>query len=684
DGPITTLYLQQSDGSFSPANAGLGNVRKAAVAIADVDGQDGPDVLITGEEDFDPTARLYLQQPDGSFSEADAGLDATTGGTVSIADLDGQNGPDLLITGNTDTKVAAYFQQSDGSFTKDTETVGGNYTDYATAASVADVDGQNGPDVLLVGADTRLRLQQSDGSFSSADAGITRVSEERGSAAVEIADVDGQNGPDLLVTGNQQTEVSILFGRFDTGFDPSATLYLQQSDGSFSAADAGLTGVAAGDLSVGDIEGDGDTDLLLTGDDLLASDRTPSARLYVNRSNQSSANRAPQGMRTDVLNARAAPGDSVFARVEFGDRDGDQLSQQLTGSPASGSVSFTDGGNGVGEVIFVPAQSQAGRTASFTVEASDGNGATTSRSFRVEVSELAAATATLTGVRNAATSIADIDGQNGPDLLLAGSRVSKLIASIDDAEDLSTTLYFQQSDGSFSPANADLTGVTDAATAVADVDGQNGPDLLVAGGALNDFGGTSESTTLYYQQSDGSFSAADANLTNVVDGSVSIADVDGQHGPDLLITGESDFSGTATLYLQQSDGSFSPANANLVGVETSATSISDVDGQHGPDLLIAGEASDESATLYLQQSDGSFSPANANLTGVENAATAIADVDGQNGPDLLIGGEGGITLYLQQSDGSFSAAGADLPSAANGSASIADVNGDAAPDLLIT
>jgi len=688
DGPITTLYLQQSDGSFSPANAGLGNVRKAAVAIADVDGQDGPDVLITGEEDFDPTARLYLQQPDGSFSEAGAGLDATTGGTVSIADIDGQNGPDLLITGNDDTEVATYFQQSDGSFTKNTDAIADDFTNFATAASVADVDGQNGPDVLLVGADTRLLLQQSDGSFSAAGAGITRVFEERGSAAVEIADVDGQNGPDLLVTGNQQTELNVLSGRFDTGFDPSARLYLQQSDGSFAAADAGLTGVAAGDISAGDIEGDGDTDLLVAGDDLLGSDRTPSARLYVNRSSQSSTNRAPQGMRTDVLNARAAPGDSVFARVEFGDRDGDQLSQQLTGSPASGAVSFTDGGNGVGEVIFVPAQSQAGRTASFTVEASDGNGATTSRSFQVEVSELAAATAILTGVRNAATSIADVDGQNGPDLLVAGTRLNQLFASVDGAEDLSARLYLQQSDGTFTPANADLTGAANAATAVADVDGQNGPDLLVAGGAPATVG-TSASTTLYLQQSDGSFSAADASLNDVENGSVSIADVNGQNGPDLLITGQSGFDPTATLYLQQSDGSFSPANANLTGVgdfgTRTASSIADVDGQNGPDLLIAGKTdNDESATLYLQQSDGSFSPANANLTGVEGAAAAIADVDGQHGPDLLIGGEGGTTLYLQQSDGSFSAAGADLPSAANGSASIADVNGDAAPDLLIT
>ena len=583
---------------------------RSSSSIADVDGQNGPDLLITGQDsNGDRATTLYLQQPDGSFQPSSAGLSSVDDGSSSIADVDGQNGPDLFITGRD----------------------------------------SNGDRVAT------LYLQQLDGSFQPAGAGLTGVGFGSSSS---IADVDGRNGPDLLITGR------------DSNFNRVATLYLQQPDGSFQPAGASLTGVFQGSSSIADVDADGDLDLFLTGSGGFFGE--PSARVYVNRTVQPGPNRSPRVAQPVPPQILAADTDLRF-RVEFGDPDGDPLALQLTQGPSAGNVSFTDAGNGTGELQYTLGPNQAGQTLQFTVDAADAAAQVASVSVEVQISSVVASRqAGLTGVLYGSSSIADVDGQNGPDLLITGLSNNGSVA----------TLYLQQPDGSFQSANAGLTGVYVGSSSIADVDGQNGPDLLITGAGR---------ATLYLQQPDGSFQPAGAGLSGVGESSSSIADVDRQNGPDLLITGlDSNRDPVATLYLQQPDGSFQSANAGLTGVEFGPSSIADVDGQNGPDLLITGRDSndDRVATLYLQQPDGSFQPAGAGLPGVSSGSSSIADVDGQNGPDLLITGfsdNGPVaTLYLQQPDGSFQPAGAGLTGVLSSSSSIADVDGQNGPDLLIT
>jgi hypothetical protein len=683
-----TLYLQQPDGTFEPAGAGLTGVRLGSTSIADVDGRNGPDLLIAGQDsNDDPTATLYLQQPGGTFEPADAGLTGVGDGfgrsSTSIADVDRKNGPDLLITGqdsNDNPTATLYLQQPGGTF----EPAGAdlNGVQYGST-SIANVDGRDGPDLLIAGVgpngeSATLYLQQADGAFEPAGAGLTGVGRFRDAASTSIADVDGQNGPDMLITGE------------DSNGDQTATLYLQQADDTFEPASAGLTGVGGfggSSTSIADIDGDSDLDLLVTGRGNLFG--SGSSRIYINRMVQNGSNRAPRavGPRSSEtpLTVERTPGKSVRLRVEFGDPDGDPIHLRLA-QGGSESVSFTDAGNGTGELEVTPSQSQAGEQIDITVEATDGNGGSASRSFEIDVSSaFASARVGLTGMQYSSTSIADVDGQNGPDLLITGR---------DSNFDETATLYLQQPGGTFEPAGAGLTGVQNGSTSIADVDGQNGPDLLITGEDSN----RDPTATLYLQQADGTFKPLGASLTGVGGfgeaASASITDVDGRDGSDLLITGEdSNGDPTATLYLQQPGGTFEPAGAGLIGVAGGSTSIADVDGQNGPDLLIAGEDSngDPTVTLYLQQPDGTFTPADAGLTGVdEGGSTTIADVDGQNGPDLLITGEDSngdptATLYLQQPGGTFEPAGAGLAGVKfSTSTSIADVDGQNGPDLLIT
>jgi hypothetical protein len=581
-------------------------------------------------------------------------------GDVAVADVNDDQRQDLLVVGSGTATL--YLQNSDKTFeAADAGLTGGE------AASIADVNGDDRKDLLITGrtansaARATLYLQNSDGTFSEAGAGLTGVTAGHGS----VGDVDGDGAQDLLVTGRSANA------------GPIATLYLQEDDGSFAETDAGLTGVEGSTTEIADIEGDGDADLLIGGNDALP---TPSAtRLYVNRTQQTPPNRVPTFVQDVPFAEQLAAGVTTARVVEAGDRDGDPL----TISGSGPSLSVDDAGNGVAEGTLAPDRSQIGQTADLSITASDSDGATASRSQSVTVPEqVAAVQAGLPGTFGSATSVADVDGDGNQDLLVAG-RTGTLQNSTKSA-----TLYLQDDDGTFAPADAGLTGVEDAATAIGDVDNDGQKDLLVTG---------SSTATLYLQTDDGTFAPAGADLTGVEVGSASIADVNGDDAPDILITGrDEDFECTSALYPGNGDGTFTPADAGLTAVCESSASIADVDGNGTMDLLIAGQAetssgSVPSTTLYLQTDDGTFAPANANLTGVSRGASSVGDVDENGNADLLVTGYAGdgltnprTTLYLQSDDGTFTEASAGLTNAASSATAIADMNGDGHEDLVVT
>lgn len=338
----------------------------------------------------------------------------------------------------------------------------------------------------------------------------------------------------------------------------------------------------------------------------------------------------------------------------------------------------------------------------------------------------------LTDVEQSASSVADVNGDGNPDILLAGA---------DSTGTPTAALYLGNGDGSFSPAQVDLTGVfVKSSTSIGDVSGDGHPDLFITGedernapvqnlhlgdgtgsfteanavleggergsSSIFDFNGDGQPDLLitgrsgsYFLESrvyrgngDGTFSAAETTLPGVEAGSHSVADVNGDGTLDLLLMGaDADGARVGGLYLGTDDGTFTEADAGLTPVALSSTSITDVNEDGHKDLLVTGSDANQNprTTLYFGNGDGSFTRADAGLTDVMSGASSIADVNGDGYPDLLITGIDAdekqvSTLYLGKGDGSFSQADAGLLGASDGSVSIADVDQDQDLDLLIT
>jgi hypothetical protein len=179
--------------------------------------------------------------------------------------------------------------------------------------------------------------------------------------------------------------------------------------------------------------------------------------------------------------------------------------------------------------------------------------------------------------------------------------------------------------------------------------------------------------------------------------SIVIADVNGDHKPDLVVANGG--SGTVGVLLGNGDGTFQPAvTYGSGGMFPVSVAVADVNGDGKPDLFVANECADSSCDgsvgVLLGNGDGTFRVAvTYSSGGVYGLSVAVADVNGDGKSDLLVangcanldlcGREGGVAVLLGNGDGTFRAATKYLSGGAYPySLKVADLNGDAKLDVV--
>jgi len=214
---ISKLYTNDGMGNFSEVTGTpFEGPNLNSVAFADVDGDNDQDVLITGiSTTGTPTSKMYTNDGMGNFTESTTlPFESFRVGTIAFADVDGDNDQDLFITdrGNSGTVSSSRLYTNDGA---------GNFSEVMntsfegvsrSAIAFADVDGDNDPDLLLTGRPnsgiwiSKLYINDGTGSFSEV-MNTTIEGVEQGS--IDFADVDGDNDQDLLITGYGNSGVAI-------------------------------------------------------------------------------------------------------------------------------------------------------------------------------------------------------------------------------------------------------------------------------------------------------------------------------------------------------------------------------------------------------------------------------------------------------------------------------------------
>jgi hypothetical protein len=269
--PVTILLVllgglctvpQAAGQIFGPGTTyGSGGSGILSVAIADVNGDGKPDVLVVNEcgtsnlscgigSAVNGSVAVLLGNGDGTFQSA---VNYNSGGfigySLAVADINGDGKPDVVVVNacgnstNCQGTVGVLLGNGDGTFEPaQTYSSGGS---IAGSVAIADVNLDGKPDILVTNqcistADciygvspgtVGVLLGNGDGTFQPA---LTYSNRAYGPESLAVGDMNGDGRPDLLAA-NYLGSVSVLLGNGDGTFQ-SATTYETGGSNSFSLA----------------------------------------------------------------------------------------------------------------------------------------------------------------------------------------------------------------------------------------------------------------------------------------------------------------------------------------------------------------------------------------------------------------------------------------------------------------
>ena len=225
------------------------------------------------------------------------------------------------------------------------------------------------------------------------------------------------------------------------------------------------------------------------------------------------------------------------------------------------------------------------------------------------------------------------------------------------------SLALEQGPPLFLPAvmyDSDWSG--DGSMAVADVNGDGKADMVVAAVELNSGNGLVD---VLLGNGDGTFRPAGGQSSGGRQtASVAVADVNGDGKPDILVanfctTGPTctDPSGVVGVLLGNGDGTFQPVVTYGSGGGFSLSiAVADVNGDGKPDVLVANEST-SGVSVLLGNGDGTFKSAVTCDAGLNWARSVqVADLNGDGKPDLAFTAydyTGVIGVLLGNGDGTF-------------------------------
>ncbi len=638
-------------------------------ASADVDNDGDADLLIAGQNSQGAMkCNLYLNNGSGAFQ-----LNSTTpfvgvyDGSIVFLDVEDDGDQDVIISGQSSSNWTAVLYTNDGlgGFTVATTPFDG--VGYSSL-SVADVDADTDLDVLICGqasSGVKANLYLNDGSGNfTFDAVASTTFTGIYLGASEFGDVDSDGDPDL-----------VLMGYGDSG--TFSGMYLNDGNGVFTITASSFPPLNGSDIAFFDVDSDSDMDIVITGSDPLLGGTTS---LYFNDGN---------GVFTlDNLSVL----DQFFnSRLDFNDVDNDGDEDLIVCGSVNGlgnqTILYSNDGNGLFTgVTGTPFSGVANGCVSFQDLDGDSDsdvlvtGSSIAKLYQNDGNGVftAISTSPFTGLSYGAVEFADVDNDGDLDAFMNGQGASGFYSLI----------YLNDGNGGFTvdPSNI-FPGLANAAADFADIDNDGDDDLMMSGY------GTGQIVKLYTNDGSGLFTEVpNTPFPNVSSGAIQFNDVDSDGDQDVFINGFTIFVGNVgQLWLNDGSGSFTLSTSNTFeGSNNGNIAFADIDGDNDDDLLLTGYGNvGRIAHLYTNDGSGTFTLIPSPFPGIQQGSIAFADIDNDQDMDLAIAGEIGspstyaAQLYTNDGIGTFTlVAGTPFEPTITSGLIFADIDNDLDSDLL--
>jgi gliding motility-associated-like protein len=617
--------------SFAPKidfTAGIGPI---SIAIGDLDGDDKPDLAVANKSGNSVSVLRNTSAGDNITFIAKVDFSTGTGPlSVAIGDIDGDGKADLAAASSGSNTVSVLRNTSaSGAITANSFAPRVDFATGGTPQSVAigDLNGDGRPDLATAnyGSSTLSVLRNNPvipppviTSFSPANGPVDTEVTIVGSgfntdAAGNIvffgatrATVSSASATSLTVkvpVGATYQYITVLNGTTKlqgASAKPFVTTFTPNK-GNITAADFSpkvdfATGNRPANVTIGDLDGDGNPDLV------IANLNSNTVSIFRN------------------ISANGSIGASSFAdKVDF-----------TTGiHPQSVTIGDLDGDGKPDLVVANASSSTVSVLRNISV-----SGNITAGSFEAKVDF------TTSGAY--AVAIADLDGDGKPDLATANyfdNNVSVLrntsVSGIITAGSFASKVDFATGTGPFSIATGDLNG-----------DGK--PDLVTPNYGSNTI------SVLRNNSASGTFAFAPSVefATGTNPENVAIGDLDGDGKLDLA-TANVVSNDVSLLRNTSANGSiaFDPKVDFTTGANPQSIAIGDLDGDGKADLATANTSSNTVSVLRNTSTSGtigtgSFTAKVDYATGNEPFSVAIGDLDGDGKADLVAANTGSATVSV--------------------------------------
>ncbi|HEY2586148.1 MAG TPA: FG-GAP-like repeat-containing protein [Tepidisphaeraceae bacterium] len=259
--------------------------------------------------------------------------------------------------------------------------------------------------------------------------------------------------------------------------------------------------------------------------------------------------------------------------------------------------------------------------------------------------------------------VADVNGDGKPDLVVANSSFNEVVVLLGNG------------DGTFQAPQSFPVGASPQFVAVADVNGDGKPDIVAS--SLE-----SDMVNVLLGNGDGRFQSQQSFFVGSSPNAVAIADVTGDGKPDLIVANYID--GTIGLLAGNGNGTFQSQQTFATGGSFDRfVAVADVNGDGKPDLLFT-DSSPAQVGVMLGNGNGTFQSPQTFAVTNPPSSLAVADVNGDGRPDLIVGKEDGsaISVLLGNGNGTFQAEQTFGTGASPWSVAAADLNADGKPDIV--
>jgi len=248
----TRYYRNDGTGNFTEENNTPFLNLYGDIKLIDIDNDSDIDLFISPYWLSD-NSYIFLNDGYGLFNEL-TNHNINNAGVSDFADIDGDNDLDLFVAGNDINEF--YINDGNGIFTVKNfpfpHVIG-----YGAAVAFTDIDGDDDEDIMISGEriiniwDDRTRLFVNDGYGNYT---LHNILNEQIHGSINFEDLDGDNDQDAFLTGG----------------GPSY-FWMNLGNGDFENCPASIISVYGGDADFGDVDDDGDLDLLLCGESSYGS-----------------------------------------------------------------------------------------------------------------------------------------------------------------------------------------------------------------------------------------------------------------------------------------------------------------------------------------------------------------------------------------------------------------------------